>query len=79
MKTLEMMNLATQTGKSYINKDMRYSAKKGFYDDCGDPWDADAFNTLNDVLDLDNWEETKTREMTIEQIEEILGYAITIV
>lgn len=55
MKTLEMMNEAEKTGKTYISGSMRYSAEKGFHDYHGVPWEAEAFHTLNDVVALDGW------------------------
>lgn len=57
MKTLEMMNEAEKTDKTYISGDMRYSVEKGFHDGRGTPWEAEAFDTLNEVISLDSWRE----------------------
>lgn len=47
MKTLEMMNEARKTNKTYISGsnilDMRYSASKGFHDENGKDWEGEAF------------------------------------
>lgn len=55
MKTLEMMNEAEETGKTYIVDDMRYSTKLGFHDSDGSPWYADIFEYINDIMDIDEW------------------------
>ncbi len=79
MKTLEMMNEAEKTRKTYITGSMRYSVNKGFHDSCGRPWDASAFRYLNEVLNLDAWKLLEPKKMTLKEIEEKLGYEIEIV
>lgn len=79
MKTLEMMKEAEITGKTYVSKDMRYSKAKCFHDSEGCGWEGYSFNFLNDVLDIDNWEELEPKKMTLKEIETKLGYPIEIV
>ena len=79
MNTLEMMNKASKDGKIYITGSMRFSKNMGFHDSDGLPWDADAFKTLNEVLELNNWKILEAKKMTLSQIESILGYEIELI
>lgn len=79
MKTLEMMNKAKENGKTYITEDMRFSTKKGFHEDNGSPWNANAFRTLNQVIEIDDWKLLEPKKMTLKEIEEKLGYEIELV
>lgn len=79
MTTLEMLNEAKKTGKTYIVDSMRYSVNKGFHDSYGRPWDASAFKYLNEVIHLDGWKLLEPKKMTLKEIEEKLGYEIEIV
>lgn len=79
MYTLEMMNEAEETGKTYVTCDMRYSHQDGFHESGGKPWNADAFKTLNDVIAIDDWELLKTKKTTLKEIEQALGYPIELV
>lgn len=79
MKTLEMIKKAEITGKTYVSEDMRYSKAKGFHDSEGFGWGGYSFEYLNDVLDIDNWEELEPKKMTLKEIETKLGYPIEIV
>ena len=73
MTTLEMMNKALETEETYISGCMRYSIEEGFHDDCNKPWNANAFGTINDIMELNNWKPLKINEnikkMTLRQIE----------
>lgn len=82
MKTLTMMNEAERTYKTYINKDLRYSVRHGFHKYDGEPWGAGAFNTINDIMQLEGWkilEQKITKKMTLKEIEIELGYKIELV
>lgn len=79
MKTLEMMNKAKENGKTYITEDMRFSIEKGFHEYNGRPWDANAFLTLNQVIEIDDWELLEPKKMTLKEIEEKFGYEIELV
>ena len=81
MKTLEMMNEAEKTNKTYIVGNMRYSVEKGFHDDNGKPWDANAFENINQIMALDRWKvlENVTKKMTLKEIENKLGHRIELV
>ncbi len=87
MNTCEMVLLADKNGKTYIANDMYYQRDKGFHEDNGNTWDADAFTNyqengkyeLNAFVHIDNWEQVKKRSMTLEEIEEKLGYEVEIV
>lgn len=84
MKTLEMMNEAEKTGKTYITGNMRYSVENGFHDSSGEPWEADAFNYINEIMALDKWRlleisEMTAKKMTLKDIEERLGCRVELV
>ena len=79
MTTLEMMNEAINTNDTYIAGNMMYSKKLGFHDEHKEPWDADAFVYLNDVLNIDDWKLLSVKEMTMEEVEEELGYKIKLI
>lgn len=84
MKTLEMMNEAEKTGKTYITGSMRYSVENGFHDNCGEPWNADAFDYINEIMALDKWRllelrEMSVKKMTLKDIEERLGHRVELV
>ena len=79
MITLEMMNEAEKTNDTYIAGNMMYSKKLGFHDEHKEPWDADAFIHLNDVVDIDDWKLLTAKEMRMEEIEEELGYKIKLI
>ena len=64
MNTLEMMNLAKDNGKTYRVNDMLYNIKLGFHDTFGKKWYADAFDYLNDLFEVNEWEEDNTIYMT---------------
>lgn len=79
MTTLEMLNEAKKTGKTYIVNSMRYSVNKGFHDSYGRPWNASAFRYINEIMCLDEWKLLEPKKMTLKEIEEKLGYKIEIV
>ncbi len=81
MKTLNMMNEAEKTGKTYIAKDMRYSVEKGFFDSNGKPWAANAFKDINDIMNVSGWKllGTDIKKMTLKEIEDKLGYRVELV
>ena len=87
MNTCEMVLLADKNGKAYMADEMYYHKDKGFHDDNGDEWDADSFQDyvedgkcgLNAFIHITNWEEVKKRKMTLEEIEDKLGYEVEII
>lgn len=83
MTTLEMMNEAQKTNKTYISgsnlTSMRYSVSKGFHDEEGKEWEGDAFEYVNYIFDIDTWKVLEPKKMTLEQIERSLGYNIELV
>lgn len=83
MTTLEMMNEAQKTNKTYISGNnltsMRYSVSKGFHDEDGKEWEGDAFKYVNYIFDINTWQLLKPKKMTLEQIENALGYSIELV
>lgn len=86
MTTLEMLNKAETDGKTYYDYDMRYNKKYGFHDCEGEPWGTKPFDTVNEIFEGDTWEELDPEDdvdyvkpMTIEEIEDELGYKIKIV
>ena len=79
MKTLEMMNLTLCDGKRYSSDDLFYSSALGFTDSQGSLWPANAFNSIDEVMEIDDWEVELARKMTQAEIERELGYKIKIV
>ncbi len=86
MTILEMLNKAEKDGKTYCDYDMRYNKKYGFHDSEGDPWGTKLFSNVNEIFEGDHWEELDPEDdvdyekpMSIEEIEEELGYKIKIV
>lgn len=76
MTTLEMMIKAKGSGKTYHADDMLYNAKLGFHDECGKKWYSDAFDYLNDLFVIDNWQEDDTIYMTKSEAEKKYGIKI---
>ena len=86
MTALEMLNKAESDGETYYDYDMRYNKKYGFHDCEGEPWNIQYVINVNEIFEGDTWEELDTeddvdyeRPMTIEEIEEELGYKIKII
>lgn len=80
MTTFEMMKEAEKTGRTYVIEDLRFSMKNGFHDNCGKPWNANAFSELNDVLKFNDWKLlNEVKRMTLKEIEKKLGYKIELV
>lgn len=59
LKTLEMMNVAKETGKTYKSNDLCYNDKKGFTDREGKVWKVGGDISLNYFVELNDWEEVK--------------------
>lgn len=82
-----MVLLADKNAKAYVADDMYYQRDRGFHEDNGVIWGADSFQDyqkddkygLNAFVHINNWEQVKERKMTIEEIEEKLGYEVEIV
>lgn len=86
MTILEMLNKANTNGRTYYYEDMRYNEKYGFHDCYGEPWESKYFDSVNAIFEGDNWLELDPEDdvdyitpMSIEEIEEELGYKIKIV
>lgn len=86
MTTLEMLNRAELDGKTYYDYDMRYNKKYGFHDCEGEFWSTKGFSIVNEIFEGDTWEELDPEDdvdyekpMSIEEIQEELGYKIKIV
>lgn len=69
MTTLEMMNEAERTGKTYKTNDLLYNNKLGFHDKNKSKWESFAFIFINDLFDLWNWKEDNTIYMTKSEVE----------
>lgn len=76
MTTLDMMNLARTNNKTYRSNDCLYNTKLGFHDKVGCEWDAASFTYLNELFDIDNWEEDNLIYMTKFEAEEKYGIKI---
>lgn len=81
MKTYEMVALADKNGKTYQTGDMLYNFSKGFHDDDGEEWGANAFlhRGLQYFIHMDEWKEVNIKEMTLLELETKLGYRVKIV
>lgn len=81
MNTLEMINTATETGKTYFINDMRYSTEYGFHNRNRQPWNASSFKYVNDIMELPGWKvlELEPRKMTLKEVEDELGYRVELV
>lgn len=82
MNTCEMVVLADNNGKTYINNGVKYNKIKGFHTKKGTVSNIeyeDDFDFLNTFCHDPFWEEVKPKEMTVEDIEKILGYSIKII
>lgn len=83
MTTLEMLNEAEKTNKTYIcgnaMTSMRYSTSMGFHDEGGEKWNGSAFYYINDIFDINTWRLLEPKKMTLEEIENKLGYEIELV
>lgn len=76
MTTFEMMIEAKDSGKTYRADDMLYNAKFGFHDKYGNKWDVNSFDYLNDLFELNNWQEDDTIYMTKSEAEKKYGIKI---
>lgn len=76
MTTLDMMIEAKTNGKTYRGDDMLYNAERGFHDRLGKKWYGDAFNYLNDLFEIDTWQEDNTVYMTKSDAEKKYGIKI---
>lgn len=64
MYTAEMVVEAARTHKTYESSNMLYNTTKGFFGvNDGEPWPVSAFNTLQEIFDL-QWVEYKEQVMT---------------
>ena len=76
MTTLDMMIKAKEDGKTYKSNNLFYNNKLGFVDSDGYKWDASAFEYLNDLLDIDTWEQDTRTYMTKSEAEQKYGIVI---
>src|SRR5699024_8389385 len=77
MNTIEMYLQAQRDGKIYHCKDMRYNVREGFHDKYGRPWKGHAFEYVNDIFDLNEWELYEYEEMAKGETEERKQYINT--
>lgn len=77
MNTIEMYLQAQRDGKTYRNEDMRYNIREGFHDEDGRPWDGRAFEYVNEIFDLNEWELDEYEEMVKGETEERKQYINT--
>ena len=69
MTTLEMMNEAERTGKTYKAGDLLYNNKFKFHSN-EDVWCGYSFNFINGLFDVCTWQEDSTIYMTKSEAEE---------
>lgn len=64
MSTAKMVDEATKTHKTYESGDVLFNSTKGFFNASnGEPWPISAFNTLQEIFDLE-WTECEGQVMT---------------
>ena len=78
LTTLDMLNLARKTGKTYVNVDLRYNVADGFVNTRTGK-SSQLFVVIDEFMNAIWNEEDEIKELTIEEIEEKLGYKIKIV
>ena len=72
MTTLEMMNAAKATDKTYRIGDLYYCNRHGFIDKDKNPWNADAFKTINEIMDINTWKVEDIPMILEEAMKEII-------
>ena len=64
LSTAKMVDEATKTHKTYESGDILFNTTKGFFNaNDGEPWLISAFNTLQEIFDL-QWVECEGQVMT---------------
>lgn len=76
MNTFNMMIKAKETGNTYRAGDVLYSSHLGFHDKLGKKWYGDAFEYLNDLFAIDEWQEDNNIYMTKSEAEKKYGIKI---
>lgn len=76
MTTLDMMIKAKEDGKTYRMDDLFYNAQLGFVDIRGKNWEGLAFVYLNDLFNIDTWEQDCSIYMTKSEAEQKYGIII---
>ena len=76
MTTLDMMIKAKEDGKTYKSCDLFYNSKVGFVDEKGNKWVGRAFEFLNNLFDINTWEQDNTIYMTKSEAEQKYGIII---
>lgn len=76
MNTLDMMIKAREDGNTYKARDLWYNAKVGFVNSHGNEWGGYAFNYLNDLFDVNTWEQDTRPHMTKSEAESKYGIVI---
>lgn len=78
-----MVKLADENGKTYVcgngSKDfMRYSKERGFHCSDGSEWKTSSYEDvgLSVFIHINNWTELQPKEMSVNEIERVLGYPI---
>lgn len=75
MTTYEMLTLADENGKTYINDGIRYNKVKGFHDKNGTVSMIEYennFDFLNVFVHDPDWEELKVKRIMLKEASEIL-------
>lgn len=68
MNTAEMVIQANKDGKTYKSYNMLYNTQLGFHDVKGKKWNADAFEYVNDIFNLE-WRLKPDNEITKSEAE----------
>ena len=69
LNTAEMWIKAQEDGKTYKAQDIRYNKTLGFHDNKGKKWNADAFEHVDDILNITDWKPKPDNEMTKSEAE----------
>lgn len=76
MTTAEMWLKAQEDGKTYKAYDMMYNRQFGFHDKDKKKWPGNAFEYVNDIFEIKNWELKPDNEMTRAEAEKKFGIKI---
>ena len=62
LTTMDIVQMADRSGKTYITGNMRYNKSLGFHGSDGEEWSASAFQEygLSYFIHLKNWKECKS-------------------
>ena len=76
MTTLDMMIKAREDGKTYRTSNLFYNAQLGFVIIRGKEWEGHAFDYLNNLFNINTWDQDTRTYMTKTETEQKYGIII---